>query len=164
MNNSAQCCACLTETIASTPAGQACLDNLTDGENRHLAEHFPRQAEGDLAPEQEKWSSSSKDQRALEAVPPTSKLLPLNPSEEMTATLDVPEQPDGSAPRQAVPEPTELSRPPPPGVSTLDPGAMDGDIDLDLILRQDKRDLRAAMAVFRRKERTEVRSRYGDMM
>ena len=39
-----------------------------------------------------------------------------------------------------------------------------GDMDLDLALRQDRRDLRAAMAVFRREDRAEARTRYNDMM
>ena len=45
----AQCCACLTEVIASTPEGQARLDKLTEKENRHLAEHLRQRAEGDPA-------------------------------------------------------------------------------------------------------------------
>jgi hypothetical protein len=37
-------------------------------------------------------------------------------------------------------------------------------MDLDLVLRQDRQDLRAAMALFRREDRAEARTRYNDMM
>ena len=39
-----------------------------------------------------------------------------------------------------------------------------GDMELDLVLRQDRQDLRAAMALFRREDRAEARTRYNDMM
>ena len=42
-------------------------------------------------------------------------------------------------------------------------GTSTGDMDLDLILRQDRRDLRAAMAVFQRSERHTAKTRYDDM-
>ena len=65
-------------------------------------------------------------------------------------------EPSGAAARPEPPLPT--------GVSTSGPGAIEGDMDLDLVLRQDKRDFRAAIAVFRREERSEAKARYGDMM
>ena len=37
-------------------------------------------------------------------------------------------------------------------------------MDLDLVLRQDRQDLRAAMALFRREDRAKARTRYNDMM
>ena len=48
----------------------------------------------------------------------------------------------------------------PTGTSVSDPA---GEMELDLILRQDRRDLRAAMAVFQRSERDTARARYDDM-
>ena len=52
VNHSAQCRARLTEAIASTPAGQARLDKLTEKENSHLSEQVKQQVEGDPAPAQ----------------------------------------------------------------------------------------------------------------
>ena len=49
-------------------------------------------------------------------------------------------------------------------VPDADHGVATGDMDLDLVLRQDRRDLRAAMAVFRREERSSANIRYDDMM
>ena len=49
VKHSAQCRARLTEAIASTRAGQARLDKLTEKENRHLSEQVKQQVEGDPA-------------------------------------------------------------------------------------------------------------------
>ena len=52
------------------------------------------------------------------------------------------------------------------GTSALDAdhGVATGDMELDLVLQQDRRDLRAAMAVFRREERSSAKIKYDDMM
>ena len=49
-------------------------------------------------------------------------------------------------------------------VSQHDHGAATADMVLDLVLRQDRRDVRAALAVFKREERSEAKTRYDDMM
>ena len=48
--------------------------------------------------------------------------------------------------------------------SQHDHGVVDGDMDLELVVRQGWRDVRVAMAVFTREGRTETRARYIGMM
>ena len=98
---------------------------------------------------------------------PPLDLLPVSPIEENPTTLgDHNKPPTDAAPaRDAVASPRdEVELATRVSASESDHGAIAGDMDLDLALRQDRRDLRAALAVFRREERTEARARYNDMM
>ena len=91
-------------------------------------------------------------------MPPISKVLPFNPVEDMTTTqTSTTEQATGTS---ATADPHGHS-------ATADSHGHETEaceMDLDLGLRQDRRDLRAAMAVFRREDRAEAITRYNDMM
>ena len=156
VNHSAQCRARLTEATASTPAGQARLDKLTEKENRHLSEQIQQQVEGDPAAVQGGINSSSK---ATEAMPPISEFLPFSPVEDMTRTQTPMHGP--TAEPDITPSTDEVA------TTTVDSHRREteaGDMDLDLVLRHDRQDLRAAMALFIRGDRAEARTRYNDMM
>ena len=132
MNHSAQCREWLTTAISSTPEGRARLDKFTEKENRHLAEHLRQHAEGDPALAQGGISSGS-GQDAPESVPPTFELLPFEPAEEMPTP-----SPDETAPTEMAEPATSAPRSLPLGVSTPDPGAASGEVDLDLVLRMSR--------------------------
>ena len=159
MSHSTQCRNRITEAIAATPAGRVRLDKLTDKENRHLAEHLRQQTEDDTA--QAQGGIGSSDQ-APETVPPHLVFLPFDPGASSGSVPLVPpdirpaEQEDITSSMNDDTNPT--------GTSVSDPsGEPAGEMELDLILRQDRRDLRAAMAVFQRSERDTARARYDDM-
>ena len=109
----------------------------------------------------------SSSNQAPETVPLPLELLPFGPTGENQTTLeDHSKPPTDAAPARNVlasphneVEPTTGS-----SASGSDHGAITGDMKLNLVLRQDRRDLRAALAVFRREERSGAKIRYGDRM
>ena len=162
MNHSAKCRTRLTEAIASTTEGQARLSKLVEKENRHPAEHLRQQVEDDPTQAQGGMSSSN---QARETVPPPLDLLPFSPTAENPTTLEDHNKPPTdealvrdvlASPRNEVEPATGVS------ASESDHGAIAGDMDFDVVLRQDRRDLRAALELFRSEERSEAKTRYGD--
>ena len=92
-------------------------------------------------------------------MPPISEFLPCSPVEDM-ATTQTPTH--GPAAEPEITKSTDKVT-----TATADSHRREteaGDMDLDLVLRQDRQDLRAAMALFRREDRAEARTRYNDMM
>ena len=93
-------------------------------------------------------------------MPPISEFLPFNPVEDVTTTQT-------SKAEQATVTPVPATDDPHGHSATADsrghPATADeteeGEMDLDLVLRHDRQDLRAAMALFRREDRAEARTR-----
>ena len=94
---------------------------------------------------------------------PPSEFIPFVPN-ELTVPRVEPEA-AGSSPDLLGPpwpdllgSPSEIGGPVlPPDAGECDLNSEQGDMDLDLILEQDRRDLRAALAVFARKQRATAR-------
>ena len=92
--------------------------------------------------------------------------LPLNPADNQTPLEGMEPAPTDTllARDASASPPNDNEHATGTSVPDADHGVATGDMELDLVLRHGRRDLRAAMAVFRREERSSAKIRYDSMM
>ena len=110
---------------------------------------------------------SSVSNQAPETVSPPMEFLQFNTAEDNPILLeDLEPAPTNAPPARdtSVSSPDDDEHETGTSVPDANHGVATGDMDLDRVLRQDRQDLQAAMAVFRREERSSAKIRYDDMM